>query len=100
MSKIAIDIDNTICNTSDFFGPIAEKYDRTILHKNNAINYDKIVFRSDNWWKDYAIRNCEEAVEKTKIKVIMIETNKTKDYNNDKIFKTSNWKEIYNYITK
>ena len=28
----------------------------------------------------------------------MIETNKTKDYNSDKIFKTINWKEIYYYI--
>ena len=188
MSKIAIDIDNTICNTSDFFGPIAENYDRTILHKNNAINYDKIVPRSDNWTKeeltyfienyfnkesinipikedaviyinklkklgyeivfitnrgikeddhtdliiseyleknnipydsiitksndkymylddcdyfiDDAIRNCEQAVEKTNTKVIMIETNKTKDYNNDKIFKTSNWQDIYDYIIK
>ena len=52
MSKIAIDIDNTICNTSDFFGPIAENYDRNVLHKNNVINYDKIVPRSDNWTKE------------------------------------------------
>ena len=188
MSKIAIDIDNTICNTSDFFGPLAEIYDRNILHKNNVINYDKIVPRSDNWSKeelsyfiekyfnkesinipikedaviyinklkelgyeivfitnrgikeddqtdlivreyleknniqydkiitksndkyrylddcdyfiDDAIRNCEEALEKTNTKVIMMETNKTKDYNNDKIFKTSSWKKIFNYITK
>ncbi len=61
MSKIAIDIDNTICNTSDFFG----------------LN----------------------ALEKTSTKVIMMETNKTKDYSNNKIFKTGSWKEIYNYIT-
>jgi len=188
MSKIAIDIDNTICNTSDFFASIAENYDRNILHKNNVINYDKIVPRSDDWSKeelasfienyfnkesinipikedavtyinklkelgyeivfitnrgikeddhtdlivteyleknnipydnivtksndkymylddcdyfiDDAIHNCEDAVEKTNTKVIMIGTNKTKDYNNDKIFKASNWQEIYDYITK
>lgn len=52
MSKIAIDIDNTICDTSDFFWPIAENYDRNVLHKNNIINYDKIVPRSDNWSKE------------------------------------------------
>lgn len=43
MSKIAIDIDNTICNTSEFFGKLAEQYDREILHKNNVINFDKVV---------------------------------------------------------
>ena len=186
MSKIAIDIDNTICNTSEFFGPMAEDYDRNVLHKNNVINYDKIVPRSDNWTKeelayfvekyfnkepinipirkdaviyinklkelgyeiifitnrgikeddhtdlivpeyldknnipydniinksnykyvylndseyfnDEAISNSEQALEKTTDKVIKIETNKTKDYNSDKIFKTINWKEIYYYI--
>ena len=188
MSKIAIDIDNTICDTSDFFGPIAENYDRNVLHKNNIINYDKIVPRSNNWSKeelayfienyfnkesinipikedavtyinkfkelgyeiifitnrgmkdddhtdlivpeyleknnipydsiitksndkymylddvdyfiDDAIRNCEDALEKTNTKVIMMETSKTKDYENNKIFKTSSWKEIFNYITR
>ena len=188
MSKIAIDIDNTICNTSDFYGPLAEKYDRDILHKNNTINYDKVVPRSDNWSKeelsyfienyfnkesinipikedavtyinklkdlgyeiifitnrgikdddhtdlivskyleknnipynhiitkakekylylddctffiDDSINNCEEAIEKSNTKVILIETPKTKNYNNDKIFKASNWQEIFNYITK
>ncbi len=188
MGKIAIDIDNTICNTSEFFGLIAENYDRNVLHKNNIINYNKVVPRSDNWTNeelsyfienyfnkesinipikedakiyinklkelgyeivfitnrgikeddhtdlivskyleknnipydniitksndkyvylddcdyfiDDSIHNCEQAVEKTNVKVIMIETNKTKDYNNDKIFKTSNWQEIYDYIIK
>ena len=188
MNKIAIDIDNTICNTSDFFGSIAENYDRNLLHKNNVINYDKIVPRSDDWSKeelayfienyfnkesinipvkedaviyinkfkeleyeivfitnrgikdddhtdlivpeyleknnipynsiitksndkymylddvdyfiDDAIRNCEDALEKTNTKVIMMETNKTKDYGNNKLFKTSSWKEIFNYITR
>ena len=47
---------------------------------------------------DDAIRNCEEAVEKTNCKVIMMETNKTKDYNNDKIFKANRWQEIYEFI--
>lgn len=186
MNKIAIDIDNTICNTSDFFGSIAEKYDREVLHKNNIINYNKVVPRSENWSKeelsyfvenyfnkesinipikedaviyinklkelgyeivfitnrgtkeddhtdlivskyleknnvpydniitksndkyiylddcayfiDDAIFNCEQALDKTNTKVIMIETNKTKDYNNDKIFKTNSWKKVYDYI--
>ena len=188
MNKIAIDIDNTICNTSAFFGVMAEDYDRNVLHKNNVIHYDKVIPRSDDWSKeelsyfienyfnkesinipikedaviyinklkelgyeivfitnrgskendytdlivskyleknnipydniitkasdkymylddcdyfiDDAIRNCEQALEKRKIKVIMMETNKTQNYKNDKIFKASNWKEIYDYIIK
>ncbi len=186
MSKIAIDIDNTICNTSDFFGPIAENYDRNVLHKNNDINYDKTVPRSDNWTKeelayfvenyfnkeainipikkdaviyinklkelgfeivfitnrgikeddhsdlivpeyleknnipydsiitksndkymyledcayfiDDAIRNCEQALEKSNVKVIMMRTNKTKNYVNEDILIVNSWEEIYNYI--
>lgn len=186
MDKIAIDIDNTICNTSAFFGPMAEDYDKNILHKNSIINYDKVVPRSDDWSKeelayfienyfnresinipikedavvyinklkklgyeiifitnrgikeddhtdlivpeyleknnipydkiitksndkyvylddcdyfiDDSIHNCEEAIEKTKTKVIMVETDKTKNYYNNKIFKASDWKEIYDYI--
>ena len=186
MSKIAIDIDNTICNTSEFFGLIAENYDRNVLHKNNVINYDKIVPRSDDWSKeelayfienyfnkesinipikgdaviyinkfkelgyeiifitnrgikeddhtdlivpeylekhnipydkvitksndkymylddvdyfiDDAIRNCEEAKEKSNAKVLMMRTNKTKDYINDEIIIVNNWEEIFNYI--
>ena len=31
--KIAIDIDNTICNTSEFFGELALQYDHNVLHK-------------------------------------------------------------------
>ena len=186
MGKIAIDIDNTICNTSEFFGLLAKDYDRNVLHKKSFINYDKVVPRSDEWTKeelsyyienifnkksisipikeeaviyinklknlgyeivfitnrgikeddytdlivsdyldknnvphdsiitkandkyiylddcdyfiDDAVHNCEEALEKSNCKVIMMGTNKTKQYNNDKIFKVSNWKEIYNYI--
>lgn len=186
MSKIAIDIDNTICNTSEFFGKLAEQYDREILHKNIVINFDKVVPRSDEWTKeelsdyienifnkesinipikkdaslyinklnelgfeivfitnrgikeddytdlivsdyldrnnipydniitkandkykylddfnffiDDAIHNCEQALDYSNSKVILMVTNKTKDYNNDKIFKASNWKEIYDYI--
>ena len=188
MSKIAIDIDNTICNTSEFFGPIAENYDRNVLHKNNDIDFSKVMPRSKDWSQeellyfvenyfnkealnipikedaviyinklkelgykivfitnrgikeddhtdlivpkyleknnipydniitksndkymylngcdyfiDDAIRNCEQALENTSINVIMMKTNKTKDYKNDKIFKASNWQEIYDYITK
>lgn len=60
MRKIAIDIDNTICNTSEFFGELAVKYDREILHKNNIINFDKVVPRRDDWSKEelsYFINN-------------------------------------------
>ena len=54
MSKIAIDIDNTLCDTSlsYFFAPLAKKYDREVLHKNNVMNYDKIIVRSDDWTKE------------------------------------------------
>ncbi|MEE3343426.1 MAG: hypothetical protein VZS44_05000 [Bacilli bacterium] len=51
-----------------------------------------------DYFIDDAIHNCEDALEKTNTKVIMMETNKTKDYNNDKILKASNWQEIYDYI--
>lgn len=186
MSKIAIDIDNTICNTSDFFGTIAENYDKNVLHKNNIINYDYTVPRSDAWSKeelsnfienyfnkesinipikedaviyinklkelgfeiifitnrgtkeddhsdlilpkyleknnipydniitklddkyiylydcdyfiDDLIKNCELALEKSNARVMMMQTNKTKDYSNDKILKVNNWEEIYNFI--
>ena len=186
MSKIAIDIDNTICNTSEFYGKMAVEYDRDILHKNSNINFNKIMPRSEEWSKDelayfvenyfnkesmnipikedaviyinklkelgyeiifitnrgikeddYSdltvpkylaknnipydsiitksndkymylgdcayfiddeIQNCELAAEKSNTKVIMIETDKTKNYNNDMIFKACNWQEIYNYI--
>lgn len=47
--KIAIDIDNTICETSLFFGKLAEEYDREVLHKNNIIDYTKIMPRSKEW---------------------------------------------------
>ena len=60
INKIAIDIDNTICNTSTFFGVMAEDYDRNVLHKNNVIHYDKVIPRSDDWSKEelsYFIEN-------------------------------------------
>ena len=188
MSKIAIDIDNTICNTTEFYGKMAIEYDREVLHKNNDIDFSKVMPRSKDWSQeellyfvenyfnkealnipikedtvtyinklkelgyeivfitnrgireddhtdlivpdylrkhnipydkiitksndkymylddvdyfiDDAIRNCEEALEKSKTKVIMFETDKTKDYENNKIFKISRWKEIFNYITR
>ncbi|MBR4350724.1 MAG: hypothetical protein IKP98_00645 [Bacilli bacterium] len=188
MSKIGIDIDNTICNTSEFYGQLALKYDRDILHKNSVINFNKFIPKSEEWSKeeldyyleniinkesinipikedakscinrlkeqgyeivfitnrgckdddhtdlivseyldkngipydniitkandkylyldnceyfiDDAPHNCEDALENIDVKVIMVETNKTKDYNNDRIFKTNSWEEIYNYITK
>lgn len=186
MRKIAIDIDNTICNTSEFFGELAVKYDRETLHKNNIINFDKVVPRSDDWSKeelsyfinnifnkesinipikedvskyinklkeldfyilfitnrgikdddntdlivpeyleknnilfdeiitksndkykylsdvdyfiDDAIFNCEEAIDKSNSKVIMMLTDKTRNYENSNIKKVNNWEEIFNYI--
>lgn len=185
--KIAIDIDNTICNTSDFFGDLAIKYDRDVLHKNSAINFDKVVPRSDEWTKeelsgfvekifnkeainipvkadvscyvkklkekgfeilfitnrgikeddhtdlivpaylqkndipydgiitksndkfrflndcdyfvDDDVKNCEDAQEKTNCKVLMMVSNKTKNYNNVKITKAKDWKDVYNIIS-
>ena len=78
------------------------------LEKNNIPYYsiitkskDKYMYLNDcEYFIDDAIRNCEQAIEKSNAKVIMMETNKTKDYNNDKIFKASNWQEVYDYITK
>ena len=123
MRKIAIDIDDTICNTSEFFGELAIKFEREVLHKNNIINFDKVVpeyldknnimydeiiTKSNDKYKylddvdyfvDDAIFNCEKALNKSNSKVIMMLTNKTRDYENDNIYKVNNWKEIFKYIS-
>ena len=52
MKKIAIDIDNTICETSTFLGVLAEKFDKEVLHQNNKMDYSKIVPISENWTKE------------------------------------------------
>ena len=186
MKKIAIDIDNTICNTTIFFSRLAEQYDKRVLHKKSHINYDKVVPRSDEWTKeelanytlnvynkevinipikddatlyinklknlgykiliitnrgilendysdlivndyldnnnipydeiitksgdkykylkdctyfiDDSVSNCEQALENTDCSVIMMRSNRTKDYENNKIFIAEDWKEVYNYI--
>ena len=92
--KIAIDIDNTICNTSDFLGPIAENYDRTILHKNNVINYDKIVPRSDNWTKEELTYFVENYFNKESINIpikedAVIYINKLKELGYEIVFITN-----------
>ncbi len=184
--KIAIDIDNTICETSLFFGKFAEKYDREVLHKNSIIDYTKIMPRSKEWTseelkyfvdnifnkksleipikkdvskyikklkqdgnhimfitnrgikdddhsdliiEDYlqknnipydeiitksndkykylenydyfiddSIFNCEQVLNNTRCKVILFETENAIDYKNDLLYKTDNWKNIYEYI--
>ena len=184
--KIAIDIDNTICETSLFFGELAEQYDRKILHKNNIIDYEKTVPRSNNWtneelkyfvdyifnkrsidipikkdvskyikklkqdgynimfitnrgikdddnsdliiekyllkndipydeiitkandkykylngydyFVDDSISNCEQALNNTNCKVILMETKNTTNYQNKYIYKANNWEDIYKYI--
>ena len=50
--KIAIDIDNTICKTTEFYGKLAVLYDREVLRKNNKIDYTKGIPRSDSWSKE------------------------------------------------
>ena len=187
MTKIAIDIDNTLCDTTNYIAPLAEKYDREVLHKNNVMNYEKIIVRSDDWTKeelmyfvenyynkeainipvkegaplyinklkelgfeiifityrgtkegdfsdlilpnylkknnipyddiitkctdkyvhlqeceyfiDDDITNCEQALEKTNCKVIMMMTPKTKGYMNDKLSIVNNWQEVYDIIS-
>ena len=94
MSKIAIDIDNTICNTSEFFGPMAEDYDRNVLHKNNVINYDKIVPRSDNWTKEELAYFVEKYFNKEPINIpirkdAVIYINKLKELGYEIIFITN-----------
>ena len=39
--KIAIDIDNTICDTTNFFKELSIKYDREVLNKNNDMFFKK-----------------------------------------------------------
>lgn len=186
MKKIAVDIDNTICDTTEYFSMLAKKFDTEVLHKNNVINYDRAIPRSDDWTEeenkrffdevffkeqlnipikedvsfyikklkdkgfeidfittrgynfdydaegltekyfelhdiiydklitrvlekykeldgyDYFIDDfigqCENALNNTNCKVIMMTERKNKDYKNDKIKKVNNWKEIYEYI--
>ena len=97
-------ITNRGIKEDDYTDLIVSEY----LEKNN-IPYDSIITKSNDkyvylddvdYFIDDAIRNCEDALEKTNVKVIMMGTNKIKDYENDKIFKTNSWKEIFNYITK
>ena len=40
--KIAIDIDNTICDTTLFFKELSIRYDREVLHKNNDIDFSTL----------------------------------------------------------
>lgn len=184
--RIAIDIDNTICETSLFFGKLAEEYDKNILHKNNIIDYTKVMPRSKEWTSeelkfyvdnifnkksldipikkdaskyikklkdsghyimfitnrgikeddksdliveqylemndipydriitksndkykyldnydffiDDSIFNCEQTLNNTKCNVILIETNNNTNYQNNLIYKTKNWEDIYKYI--
>lgn len=186
VKKIAIDIDNTICDTSLFYGKLAKDYDRNHLHKKSNIDYTKVVPRSDDWndeelfyyldniynklalniplkedvslyinklkklgfeiifityrglkefdhtdlitpkyleinnipyddiitgtknkyeyikdcdyFVDDAIRHCEEALENTNCKVIMMSSDITKGYKNDKFYIANNWKEVFDYI--
>ena len=187
MKKIAVDIDNTICETSNYVRDFAEYYDKEILHKNSKINYDRVVPRSDEWtleeteqyfnylfsnhainipvkenvvfyleklkendfqidfittrgygfnydaekvtkkffeknnipynkliigilekfkyldnydyFIDDSIVQCEDAIKNnSKCKVIMMSSRENEGYNNDKIKKVKNWKEIYEYI--
>ena len=185
--KIAIDIDNTICETSLFFGKLAEEYDKEVLHKNNVIDYTKIMPRSKDWTSeelkyfvdnifnkkcleipikkdvskyikklkedgnyilfitnrgikdddhsdliieeylrknnipydevitksndkykylekydyfiDDSISNCEQVLNNTQCKVILMESQNTIDYENSLMYKTDNWEEIYKYIS-
>lgn len=184
--KIAIDIDNTICETSLFFGKYAEEYDRNVLHKNNVIDHSKMMPRSKDWSQDElkffvdnyfnkksmdipiksdaeeyinrlkiegnyimfitnrgiknddysdlivedylkinnipydeiitksnekykylsdydffiddSIVNCEQALEKTNCKIILMQSNNTLEYSNELIYKASNWEEVYKII--
>ena len=74
MTKIAIDIDNTICNTTEFFGTFALKYDREVLQKNNNINFDKVVPRSDEWTKEELSGFIENIFNKESINIPIKET--------------------------
>lgn len=186
MKKIAIDIDNTICETNKFYSKLALYYDREVLHKNSYFDFNEVVPLSPDWTKeelmnfirdyfnkeninipikenaplyinklkdlgytiifltargrlkedhsdlvigdylkkhnikydqiiakaeekylylndcnffiDDSIKKCEEALNHSNCKVIMMSTNSTENYINDKLIKVNNWEEIYNYI--
>lgn len=60
MKTIAIDIDNTISATHDFYLNLANEYDKNYLKKNNYIDETKVVPRSLDWTKEelsYFIEN-------------------------------------------
>lgn len=69
MKKIAIDIDNTICNTTEFFGDLAIKYDREILHKNSVIDFSKTVPRSAEWTREELAKFIEMFFNKESIRI-------------------------------
>lgn len=185
LMKIAIDIDNTICDTTAFFKEKTLKYDREILNKTNEIDLNKVIPRSKSWTieelnyyienifnkesinipikkdaayyinklkeeyyitfitnrgikeddhtdkiieqylkkhnipydriitksndkyryiKDFdffiddSIKECEMALNNTRCKVIMMESPQNIEYSNNLIFKTNDWKKIYEYI--
>ena len=186
MKKIAIDIDNTICNTSAYFRPFAEEYNNKVVNRNCIINEKRVLPRSEEWTEeelnyfldnvfykeviniplkedvslyinklkdmgyeimfitnrgikegditdkivpeyldknnipydsiitkandkykyltdceffiDDLVTNCESVLNNTNCKVIMMASDQTKDYSNDKIYKANNWQEVYNYI--
>ena len=52
MKKIAVDIDNTICETTEHFGAVAEVYNKEVLHKDGPINYNRAIPRGDDWTEE------------------------------------------------
>ena len=62
---------------------------------------DKYFYLEDgDYFIDDSIQNCEQALEKTHCKVIMINSDQTKNYYNANIYRVNEWKEIYEYIIK
>ena len=76
--------------------------------KKNSIPYDRIITRVTDkytylqkceYFIDDDIINCEQAIEKTNCKVIMMSTPKTKGYTNSNISIVNNWQEVYEIIS-
>ena len=68
--------------------------------KKNHIPYHSIITKAKDkylyldgcdYFIDDSIHNCEEALEKTNVKVILMELEKNKNYHHEEVFKARNW---------
>lgn len=69
MKKIAVDIDNTICETTEYFGAVAEAYNKEVLHKDGPINYNRAIPRGDDWTEEETNKYLESKFVKEQLNI-------------------------------